>query len=58
MKKYEVYINGEKVKEYDYKIQAQIYLALNGYLQSGKGCIWTKPIVQIKEVECQNSDTK
>lgn len=58
MKKYEVYIKGEKVKEYDHEIQAQTYLALNGYLVSGKGYIWTNPVAQIKEVECQTLNMK
>lgn len=58
MKKYEVYIKGEKVKEYDHEIQAQTYLAINGYLVSGKGYIWTNPDAEIKEVKCQNKDTK
>ena len=48
--KYEVYINGEKKKEYDHKIQAQTWLAMNGYLVSGKGYIWTNPDAEIKEV--------
>lgn len=58
MKKYEVYIKGEKVKEYDHEIQAQTYLALNDYLVSGKGYIWTNSVAEIKEVECPNLDTK
>lgn len=31
MKKYYVYINNEKIKEYPTKIQAIIYLILKGY---------------------------
>ena len=58
MVKYEVYINNEKVKEYEHKIQAQTYLAINGYLVSGRGYVWTNPAAQIKEVECQKYDTK
>lgn len=58
MIKYEVYIDNKKIKEYDHKLQAQTYLAINGYLVSGKGYIWTNPIAQIKEVECLSSDTK
>lgn len=58
MTKYEVYIDNKKIKEYDHKLQAQTYLAINGYLVSGKGYIWTNPIAQIKEVECPSSDMK
>lgn len=58
MTKYEVYIDNKKVKEYDHKLQAQTYLAINGYLVSGKGYIWTNPVAQIKEVECPNSSMK
>lgn len=58
MTKYEVYIDNKKIKEYDHKLQAQTYLAINGYLVSGKGYIWTNPVAQIKEVECPNLSMK
>lgn len=32
---FEVYINGEKVKEYPYRIQAETYLHMRGYVSCG-----------------------
>lgn len=57
---YEVYINGEKVKEYPFRIQAETYLHLRGYVSDG-GRLgkWIGENVEIreanrKEESCRN----
>lgn len=32
---YEVYIDGEKIKEYPFRLQAETYLHLRGYVSDG-----------------------
>jgi len=48
---FEVWIRGEKVKEYQHKIQAVIYLAMHGLVYGNcfKG-YWIDPKAQIKEI--------
>lgn len=49
---FEVWIKGEKVKEYRHKIQAVIYLAMHGLIYGNcfKG-YWVDPKAQIKELK-------
>lgn len=50
--KYEVYIKGEKVKEYPFRLQAIIYLILKGYCYYNNyfGC-WLDDRTEIKEIK-------
>lgn len=50
--KYEVYIKGEKVKEYPFRLQAIIYLILKGYCYYNNyfGC-WFDDRTEIKEIK-------
>ncbi len=52
---YEVWIKGEKVKEYRHKIQAVIYLVIKGLVYGNyfKG-YWIDPDAQIREVTNEN----
>ncbi len=49
---YEVYINGEKVKEYPFRIQAETYLHMRGYVSDGRRFgKWIGENVEIRESE-------
>lgn len=54
---YEVYINGEKVKEYPFRIQAETYLHMRGYVSDG-GRLgkWIGENVEIREKEAKEND--
>lgn len=45
---YEVWINGQLEKTYKHKLQAIIYLMLNGHVYSGKGLYFLSNKVKIK----------
>lgn len=47
---YEVYIKGEKVKEYPHRIQAIIYLFMKGYVYGSRYGSWISSDCEIREV--------
>ena len=56
---YEVYINGEKVKEYPFRIQAETYLHMRGYVSDGgRFGKWIGENVEIRERKEENEKTK
>lgn len=48
---YEVYVNGEKVKEYPHYIQAVIYLVLKGYCYQDRFGRWLDNRTEIRKVK-------
>lgn len=49
--KYEVYIKGEKVKEYPHKLQAVIYLMLKGFCYQDRFGKWLDKRTKIVKVK-------
>ena len=47
---YEVWIRGQKVKEYPHLLQAQTYLILKGFIYTGDGYYFTDPDAEIRKV--------
>ena len=48
---YEVYIDGKKVKEYPFRIQAETYLHMRGYVSDGgRFGKWIGENVEIREI--------
>lgn len=47
---YTVYIRGQKVKEYPYRLQAVIYLILKGFGYRSRHGFWISPEAEINEI--------